>query len=103
MITTIVASITMMMMMISAITVTTTINMINNPFTIKDAYAQLQQQPIVGGPGTQTLTGDNNLPYPGNQMYGDTDGSLTSGNQGGNDKMTGGSHSDNSIYGDASV
>jgi hypothetical protein len=73
------------------ITMTTTTMIDDNPFTNnRDAFAQLQQQPIVGGLGDQTMTGDPNLGFPGNQMYGDASGSLTSGTQGGNDQMTGG-------------
>ncbi len=89
--------------MVAAITVTiTTIMIDDNPFTnIQKAYAQLQPQPIVGGPGDQTLAGDPNLPFPGNQMYGDTAGSLTSGQQGGNDELTGGDYSINQLIGDA--
>jgi hypothetical protein len=81
---------------------TTTTTTPENLFSIKYAFAQ-QQQPIEGGPGGQTLTGDPNLPYPGNQMYGDTSQSLTSGGRGGNDQMTGGTSSQNSMFGDASV
>jgi hypothetical protein len=84
------------------ITMTTTTMIDDNPFANnRDVFAQLQQQPIVGGPGDQTMTGDPNLAYPGNQMYGDTSGSLTSGGQGGNDVMTGGTNSYNYLVGDA--
>ena len=45
-------------------------------------------QTCLGDLGDNTLTGNPNTPYPGNQMYGDAYESLINA-QGGNDVMTG--------------
>ena len=86
MITTIVASMTMML--IASITAAaTTPSILDNPFTnTQKAYAQLPPTHL-GGPGNDNLRGTANSV---NSMYGDAYPSLTN-TQGGNDRIRGGS------------